>query len=343
MKPKGRKPGELVSTGELRSSIGRSTLTHSSRAVFATCRRKFYWSYERRLSPRGTSIPLLIGDVVHQELESFYKAIKVKQRWGESGIDESKYRIRELFNKARAESRVDHVGGEAVAAAEAIACGAIAGYVRRWEDEDFRDLQVLATETEFNVQLGDGRIKGWDVLGKIDVLARLTIGGKRVVAVIDHKTVKSIDAGYVARVAIDSQLRRYIWACEKYFGKRVTHGIYNCIGKPQIRQKKKESFDAFVRRIEDEYENTAKYFHREVVEPDRRFIDAIPIDDVEIAYSIEQARLTNSWYQNDKACFDFNSACPYLGLCSDPDADKQPLHVLYEVRETAHPELKGKK
>lgn len=285
-------------------------------------------------------MPLLIGNVMHEELDIYYRTMKANEKTGESWISDSQERIAEFYARMRSGAgtlRLDFGTGESLAQAEAVNRGMIAGYVRRYDDQDRKEWKIIHCEDKFETPINDR----WIATGKLDLIVEQTIKGKKCRVIVDHKTAARIDGAYIARVEIDSQLQKYMNATSD-IGLGCDYGTYNIIAKPAIRQKKGESFDTFLRRIEDEYEDIQKYFHRETVKPSRGLLELTRLEDDLMTREIESCRSTGIWYRNDRACFDYNSACPYLQLCvkSKPPELVQ-IKSLYRVRDHVHEELQG--
>ncbi len=312
------------------------TLTHSSRGVFASCPQKFHYEYQQRLAPNRLSMPLEIGAVFHDEIDIFYRALRDDGEFGEQGIFDAQERITEHFSKLRAgvgTTVLQPYDYDKIGIMEAICAGMVAGYVRKYEDKDHKQYKVIEPEQEFEIPIPT--TDGWSTRGKIDLV--LKVRGKKQYRIMEHKTAAQISVGYVSRIALDKQTLRYIWAARLLSGLPIKKIVYNVIKKPGIRQGKKETFDAFLKRVEDEYEDETKYFYREILTPTEEQIASIPSDDKKFVKLIERAQKTGYYPLNTNHCFDFNSTCPFMRLC----IEGQSVDTLsdYRVKARTHEEL----
>lgn len=343
MKPKGlrksarqpiKQPDSLLQV--IQSFPPVRSLTHSNRTTFASCRKKFLWDYQYRLSTQRVSEPLEVGSVFHDEIDKFYCALRDEGRYGEEGIFTSQKRIADHFQRMRAgidATIISEYDYDRIAIMEAVCCGLVAGYVRKYEERDLANYEVVEPETQFELPIGD---TGWFTRGKIDLLVRVK-KRKKVYRIIEHKTASSITPGYVSKIALDKQTLRYVMAARKVFKLNVDSIVYNVTMKPRIRQGKRESFTNFVKRMENEYEDETKYFYREVITPSDKMVRSIEVDDLKFVKEIERSQESGYYYQNTGHCFDFNSTCPYMRLCVE-GANEDTL-AGYRVRDRVHEEL----
>ena len=307
------------------------TITHSSWQTFAHCRKKYYWQYERKLSNRKPSQPLLIGSMVHNELDHFYRSLG---KYGETGVEESVRRIREEIAKLRREGQHGWMPNEwdmdMLCKAEALTAGIVSGYVAHYEERDAEKYSILEPESVFVLPV-EGT--SWQTTGKIDLLLRMKNSSQH--AIMEHKTASSIDTGYVSKIALDKQTLRYIWAARKKYNLNVTTVIYNVILKTKIRQRKNESLGAFIRRVHQEYVlDPAKYFYRETIQPTKSQIESIPADDQLNVLEIERCREQGRYYMNTGHCYAYNSTCPFMPLCTGQGTVED-----FRVRKAVHEEL----
>jgi len=335
MKAKGRKKGK-GDLGKKKFPSIRS-LTHSSRSLFANCRKKYYWRYEERLTPIRISIPLTIGSVFHDEMDVFYQNLG---HYGEEGIADAQIRIMHYFHELRRGNEGNYLMDwqfETLANMEAICCGMVAGYIRKYEDKDARRFKVIEPERAFSVPVAG---TDWVSRGKIDLLVVAKEGEHAgSYGIVEHKTASQISVGFVSRIKLDRQTLRYAWAAQKIYSVPVKFVVYNVVKKPAIRQKKKQSREMFIRELEEVYEDEAKYFYRETIPLTQEHIQLVPDDDVEFVRHIEQAQDSNYFYMNTDHCNAYNTMCPYACLCLDGQT-KDSMSG-YRVRKHLHEELDG--
>lgn len=309
-------------------------LTHSSRTMFANCPKKYDWSYNKRYRRKTLSEPLEIGSVFHEELDHFYSAIS--EGFGEDGIAESQKRIVKHFDDQRVRAVLLDHQAESMAKMEAVLCGMIAGYARKYEEDDRERFEIVKPEDKFSQPIKGTR---WVTRGKIDLLIRDRRHGLQH-GIMEHKTAGVINVGYVARIALDRQTLRYAWAAQKKYGVKIREIVYNVIKKPKIRQKKGESRDGFIRRLEAEYEDEAKYFYRETIPVTPALLAKIPEDDPRFVEQIDRAEREGYWFMNTDHCYAFNSMCPFMRLCIE--GENPDTMADFKVKEHAHEELDGR-
>ena len=111
-------------------------LTNSARSTFLDCRKKFEWSYLRRLSPRTPSLPFLVGGLVHNGLERMYKT---------GGFDEEAERriATAECNKAAKTAGLTQKMSDKIYSQAAMVMGILRGYARHYLAKDLAKWEVL--------------------------------------------------------------------------------------------------------------------------------------------------------------------------------------------------------
>ncbi len=304
------------------------------RSEFANCRRKYYWNYEMRLTPLRISVPLTIGSVFHEEMDQLYGNLG---HFGEEGVADSQLRIAYYFRQLRTNAKLMDWQLEELAWMESVCCGMVAGYVNRYEDQDAKKYRVIEPERSFTVPIPNS---DWVSRGKIDVLLQALNGvHSGSYGVMEHKTAATIDIGYVSRIQLDRQTLRYAWAAQIIYSRPIGFVVYNVIKKPLIRQKKKQSRDAYIRELEEVYEDVSKYFYRETIPLTQKMLDLIPEDDPKFVKQIEECQKSGYFYMNTAHCNAYRTLCPYARLCLE-GVNEDSLSG-YRKRKHLHEELDG--
>ena len=315
-----------------------TTLTASSRSTFIRCRRRYYYSYEQRLTPKGVTVPFVVGGLFHSILEQWYT---------EKGMPNVTAAIRTINDGIR-EARASALGNEKqleqLETSHSMLIGMIRAYHTLYMVADKKNWIIKAAEVPFEIQLDNV----WKVSGKIDLLVEI----KKKLWIVEHKTTSVLNEDYVGRLPLDDQIHQYYLGAEHVLGVAPAGVIYNVVQKSRLRMKKDETFDQLCRRIESDYsDDPSRYFWRGVLQlPDwsvKRYRESLPI----IIRNIEDTRVRsrteevmdqdprNSWYMNTNHCFQYGS-CPFVGLCSAPD-DKT-ARLMFTQRKDHHPELEEK-
>jgi hypothetical protein len=203
---------------------------------FLTCRKKWYYSWIKRIKPKRPDNKLFFGEAFHKWLEFYYQngcddnaALQKLTEWIQqqdtSGMDDVE--INEMIDLLH---------------------GTTQHYHRTYGEND-KKWKVLGTEVEFIVKLDEGLF----YTGTIDLV--IEEDGK--IKFFDHKTVSSIQM-YVEKSVMDRQLSRYWWALkmiaagigrvkneeglwvrwQEIEGREIEGCVYNLIAKDYPREPK---------------------------------------------------------------------------------------------------------
>lgn len=293
-------------------------LTNSARSCFLNCRKKFYWQYIKKLIPIRAAIPFIVGGLVHNGLELFYK--------GELDLEEyGKVVAQSIEESIVTSTSVDE--SEKIWIQEAIVMGILTGYVDRYAKTD-KKWKVIAPETEFLFELENGL----KYSGKRDLLI---IDKKKGLGLVEHKTTTQLNAGYLAKLPLDNQILIYSHSVKKEFKKYPDFILYNVMKKTGLRKKQGESFEQFKERIMQEYKyNLAQYFHREFVPVNIKTIKRSVKELERFAVEFKRALKIKYFYMNTTQCTAYG-ACPYMPLC----LKQKHAMDMFTKRDNYHSEL----
>lgn len=159
---------------------------------FLTCRKKWFYSWVEKITPKRPDNKLFFGTLFHKWLEVFYS--------NECNALQADLEISTWFNEqdmsGMEQTEIDDL--------KQLFKGVRENYVNTYYHHDV-EWNVLGTEVEFNIRLDDATF----FTGTIDLVYELD--GK--VYFTDHKCVSSLDQ-YEEKSKMDRQISRYWWALE---------------------------------------------------------------------------------------------------------------------------------
>lgn len=309
-------------------------LTNSARSTFLDCRKKFEWSYLRRLSPRTPSLPFLVGGLVHNGLERMYKM-------GRFDEDAERKIVRAECDKAAKTAGLTAKMSDKIYSQAAMVMGILKGYSMHYLAKDLVKWEVLEAEASFSYSLPNG----WRAMGKRDMVVREKKNGKPdpggKVCLVEHKTAATIDASYVAKLPLDAQIIGYANSLMKKMGKLPDKVVYNVIKKVGIKQKQTESFNSYLKRVEDEYTREPEnYFYRETIQFSKEDIQNFEKELFTFAREMERAIKEGFYYKNTQSCTRMG-ICPFMQMCIAGPTKENLMH--FRVRSAVHEELVDQK
>lgn len=143
-------------------------VSHSKIKTARRCHRAYFYKYVAKLRKRTKSRPLIVGSLVHECLESYFRDghyLPVIRKWKELE-----------YNKMFKEEQVLHA--DIIPLVKQL----IRGYINQWDN---RNLTMLWVEKSFELEISPGII----LVGKIDGRARCHQGMEWLV---EHKTCKKM-------------------------------------------------------------------------------------------------------------------------------------------------------
>jgi hypothetical protein len=350
------------------------TLTHSSIDTFKLCRAKYFWTYELGYRPEATKRPLRIGHAVHHGLdlaaqgmtkedigqrieimyhgmtkavndevlllELMYEEITVKclvwgyiDAWDDSDIEilesEKSYtspiRNPESGYPARifqAEGRRDRI------------CRLPDGRVCLMETKttsedpspgtDYRRSLMIATQVSgyYASCIADG----YDIEGVIyDVIKKPTIKPHQVI-VTDDQGPMIVDENGV-----------------RLFKKDGTPYACADAARGRFSVKRDMTAEEWEARLQADIDaNPPKYFVRFELSRGEADLADYTAELWDVAQTINEARKLGRWYKSTGACRNWNSLCPYFGLCSGEQSAEPSLTGApegFRLATQAHEEL----
>lgn len=303
-----------------KSAPAANSLSNSEKRTFTTCRRKWFWQYERKYAPMATPTPFLVGTAIHRLLESFYSKGKAPD---EVEIKETIDAVFDPVTKGEDCRFLDTDQLQDVEKQRVMTQGMAHAYFKVYAD-DLKKWEVLQVEKEGRWQVA----KGWDMYFTVDMLVRERKSGK--VFVVEHKTTAAIDHNYVARLSLDDQVSTYIVGSEKAWSIKPEGVIYNVIMKPRIRQKQTETEEQYLERVMALYvEQPQEYLFRCQLLAADRDLEQFEKELGQFTGELERAATLGFYYKNTDAC-SVRGTCPFMPLCLEGEEEAKDR---FRVRE----------
>lgn len=308
--------------GKLRERESVKDLTNSARGVFLNCRKKYQFEYRHLLAPREPNIPFLVGGLFHDGLEAMYKT-------GRFDAEDAAEIIAKACEKASDECTNGRQSDE-VWLQQAVVMGMLRGYAKLYLKSDLKKYKVVEAEKSFSIPLPNG----WNYRGKRDLLMK---DKANKLVLFEHKSTSWLNASYIAKLPLDSQILGYAWSVGKDKKRLPNRVVYNITKKPSIIQKGTESFNDYKSRVETEYIHfPEKYFYRETVFFSKADIERFRSELVKFAVEMEKAVKSGYYYQNTTHCTQYGK-CPFMRLCIDGTTRDNLMS--YRIKTSAHEEL----
>lgn len=145
------------------------SVSHSKMKLARKCHRAYYYKYIMKLRKRIKSRPLIVGSLVHECLEAYFRNgsyTQVIREWREK-------EFKKMFKEEQA------LHGDIIPLVKTL----MRGYISNWKESN---LEMVWVEKEFEVEIAPGI---W-LIGKIDGRAK-EIGTRRT-WLVEHKTCKKM-------------------------------------------------------------------------------------------------------------------------------------------------------
>jgi hypothetical protein len=260
-------------------------LDHSSRHVWESCKRKYYWTYICNLDP-GRSDAMERGRAAHQGIYTYSKTRDVEQALESVVIERPEGMLPEEEQKYR---DLEYATKELVR-----------GYVRELASKD--DFTIEAVELPVAA-----KIPGTDdyYVGIIDALVNVPVAGRYT---HEYKTSGQIPENWVARFQIDSQATGYVWLLRK-IGIDVKGSIISILRTSKYPDYVRDVVDTpqwLLDELEHELRETAAQINHRMDLMAHREMDGEPYP-----YILFFPKTTSQ-------CFAYNQPCPFRKLCNEP-------------------------
>lgn len=289
-------------------NIEQDGITQGLLGKWMECRQMARW-YLQGWSPKGSSMALTYGTIVHAILERCYKRTAGKRPPSKQDVMNASKVIEKMWKKEN--TLADKKSLEYLELSLLIAEATMPVYFEYWhKDFKFR-WEMLEQEFKIPYLLEDGR-KTF-VRGKLDGAY-----GHNVLRLFETKTKSQINENdLVDMLPFELQINEYLWALRK-LGKNVNGSLYNIIRRIGLEQRKKESITQFSKRcVEDIRERPEHYFLRLeilITKQDMERFEAEFEDMIKDFYDWWQGKAGH--YKNTGACISKYGRCKYLTACA---------------------------
>ena len=355
---------------------GSEILTNSCLNCFKSCRRKFYFAYEKGWRPICEIETLRFGEIIHFGIDAMAKYLTLAEI-------ETEVRSRYEFSESELKTLPD--ANNAITKlryeCETAIC-LLKGYWSAWWEST---VQIIQSESVFNLPIINpetgGTSRTFEQGGKRDRLAKLPDG--RLALVETKTTSENIEPGsdYRNVLGLNSQICMYFEAYQAE-GIDVETTLYDVIKKPSIRPSlvaltdeaglkivldtdgnrvcKKDGEPRQTADTEKGYvlqtremtpqEWSAKltadiasrpefYFQRfevPLLQTDR---EQFRTELWEISQDLLACRNKGRWYRNTSSCRQWNRLCSYYPLCSGQLSSDNGVPTGFRVADILHEEL----
>lgn len=253
----------MVKNPKLKKSLfdwTRDGITQSSLTRFQACREQFALEYVNGYTPRGFSVPLEFGTIIHLALER-QELIGTKHTTAEDVIGN----ITESYHNARFPQMKSKLDQESMTKTLAAADVLFPIYHKHMIEDDAKQ-QWIAREQLFNVPyefpiasgLGSAKI---NLRGMRDGTYR-TLRGSHL-GLFETKTKSQIDDNQIqAGLRADLQTMFYLFTLFLETGEYPKQVLYNVIRRPGQKFLERDNYVSFKQRIKDDITKRPDYYFR---------------------------------------------------------------------------------
>jgi hypothetical protein len=295
----------------------------SSVQDWMTCKRLYYYKRIKKYEKTSYNLPFIVGRVVHEGLA----AVLAKK-------PNALELMTAVYKKERAaaikEYTLDLKQIEDLDMQEFMTKGMLLAYRTKY-GKMIQDMKLMGSEVEGAIDLGN------DVTFVIKLDNIVRIRSKKILH--ELKTTKMITPDYVKRIQTDLQTAAYFHFHNIIFeNEKIEEVMYDVIRKPSIRQKKKESKEEFLGRLQDWYKkpDDMSVFHIERFKTPGITEEAVINTVVKVSEEMLRCKEKDDYYQDFDKCHSYyGDVCPMYALCHEGGETKENL-LSYTVRKSYH-------
>lgn len=296
----------------------RGHLSHTSIGTLLACQTRFDLHYEQRLRPAVTAAPLALGRAFADALQTGDPEI------GYATVIEQ-HALEAQANAGNPWVTVQPY--DEVETGAVMVRAASRAYLERYgQHGETRELELRARIR--NPTRGGRYSLTHDLVARVDAVD--TIAG---ILVEDKFSSSQSRVGLERRVLLDRQVSigcYLLWRC---LGIDISEIRYRVTLKPSIRQRKDETHDGFLTRLEADYaERPDFYLHEEIAH--RNHDDFLRLEQElwRWAEMVRDARHDGVWPRNVAACADYGG-CRFIALCCGEPGAIESFLVHDETKE----------
>jgi len=304
--------------------IQKLTITNSSKSTFWDCPYKYFLFYVMMLSPDAEPEYFTWGKVIHRYAEGEDKGLEY------AVVEEA---IRREFELGGPGSDWLGVDPQTLEWMLQLAPSVMGAHLLRFPNDDklFEDLGV---ERKFSFKLPCGAT----MEGKVDKVVRHVDTG--IIFNWERKTAAKTGDGYWNSLQFAGQPKGYLLATQKVFGFPARRAIYDIFKKPQVKQRKGETRDQFVKNLGNLYLlERKKYFERDEVPFEQWEIDAY-LEELDMdARAIDWCMRNGIWPKHHPQ--NRIGRCSFESICKLDLSKGIPPAFRVRSKVQMHPELVG--
>jgi len=290
-------------------------LSHNSMVDWSKCRRYYYWKRIKKLEKVSLNIPFMVGRIVQHGIFKLFSDPKnaVKETLAMFKVE------KKTIRKAYPSLSVDQE--EELSKQEFVTKALVTAYGKQYT-KFFRESTLIKNEMPLKYQLN----KNTFVVAKIDDVIKNR--GKN--WLYELKTASSIDATKVKKIKTDAQTSLYhtLYGLLVSAKDKLSGILYSIVKKPGIRQKKTETKNQFLHRLENWYEDADDgdiRFHMERISSPLISADAILNRVDKIAAEMHRAEIIDDYYQDFDSCISEWKECDFYEICHNGGPTKENL------------------
>lgn len=273
-------------------------LSASKIRCFKECRKKYWFRYIENLMSIIKALPLALGKAVHTGLEILDKGGSLKDA------------------KAAIMLQYEEWPEEEAGLLPVHALAIVAGYHNHAKP----DWKTLDLESRFEVHCGKGR----RLIGFFDGI----IERNGHTYILERKTARTVDEKYLHNLLWDEQASIYAYAAQE-LGLEISGILYDIIQKASIRQKKSETEEEFIERLQEWYQTPDRYT-RHLVTRNNEQLETLANDIRDVALDMTVTEREGRYYRNPAACQIYG--CPFRSICLEDTPEARTEFKTKEVR-----------
>jgi len=289
--------------------VERWSWTQSSMKLFRRCKRKFYWRYVLGIIPRTTTAALWMGTAFHKCVGEWITSRKSMASIAAAHIESMEKNLTDTM------AFYDQDELDKMQSALMIFRGMCMGYAAHHAADRKQWLvKKSLLEKEFCIPFDD-----FDFMGSIDQIVTERSSGDRVM--VERKSASVITESYIDRLALDTQVRAYLFAAWKS-GLPCKYVIYDVTKKTKKRRKTNENQEEFDQRIAETYMEDSSHFYRSKLRFNRQDLNAFQYELLQVhrefIHVLENAHDPadpREWGIDDQECNAYFKICTYQNLC----------------------------
>lgn len=292
-------------------------ITQSLLQSFQTCRKRTEY-YLNGWTPKSMSSSLTYGTIIHGVLELVYSRVQQKQMTKTPTQKRIKFLVAKVKSQWLKENpKADSKALESLECSLCLAESILPVYFKHFWKEDSQKIHWIKLESKFAIPFTTSDGRKTIIRGKKD-----GVYGKKTLRLFETKTKSRVNQEMLIKsLWFEFQVRLYLWALWKIYGKVPSGVNYNIIRKTSLAKRKTETYPQFARRaVIDIKLRPNFYFMRLNIPTSEEILIAFEKElDSLIINFMDWCECKSETYLNTQNCDSKYGYCSYLDLCSDGD------------------------